>query len=473
MVFFGEARGRTTPPEHGAHGEFKPHESARRVDARCRSWSSPCCRRSAGSSSCRSATTPSASSSWLASRRRAGRGSARSTSSGTWADDHMYAADGHRRRRRRRRHRRRLPRVPAQARVKAIEPAILANAWYYDQTVTDFMGGPGARRSRASAWFDAQRRRRRRQRRRRAVRATAGVLRKRPERLRARLRRRSSASASLLLLAWFVIVRGIRADGRQLGSRSSTDASCCRRRSSALVASSIAHGRTRRPDLRASLVGLARRASITGALSIWLLAAFDTGDAGFQFVSQHAWIEHVGHLVAPRRRRHLAVARRAHRRAVPAGDLRRSTRTTTRSRTSRGCCCSRPACIGVVPQPRPVRVLRLLRDRARADVLPHRRLGLRRPRLRRHASSSCSRCSARRSCSSASSPPCSSPADNGVGDDHLRPRRRSPSRPTFPTVDRRAGCSSPSPSPSPSRCRSSRCTRGCPTPTPRRRPPAR
>ena len=37
---------------------------------------------------------------------------------------------------------------------------------------------------------------------------------------------------------------------------------------------------------------------------------------------------------------------------------------------------------GQLPQPRPVPVLRLLRDRARADVLPHRRLGLRQPRLR-------------------------------------------------------------------------------------------
>ena len=36
-----------------------------------------------------------------------------------------------------------------------------------------------------------------------------------------------------------------------------------------------------------------------------------------------------------------------------------------------------------------------------------------------------------------------------------------------------AGSSCRSPSPSPSRCRCSRCTPGCPTPTPRRPPPAR
>ncbi len=32
----------------------------------------------------------------------------------------------------------------------------------------------------------------------------------------------------------------------------------------------------------------------TGAFSLWLLASFDSGDAGFQFVSQHEWIEHWG-----------------------------------------------------------------------------------------------------------------------------------------------------------------------------------
>jgi NADH-quinone oxidoreductase subunit M len=43
------------------------------------------------------------------------------------------------------------------------------------------------------------------------------------------------------------------------------------------------------PDL-VKLVGLGA-ALVTGVLSIWLLAAFDTGDAGFQFVSKHEWIE--------------------------------------------------------------------------------------------------------------------------------------------------------------------------------------
>ena len=56
---------------------------------------------------------------------------------------------------------------------------------------------------------------------------------------------------------------------------------------------------------------------------------------------------------------------------------------------------------------------------------------------------------------------------------HLRPRadRRDHQRQSRPRPP--AGSSSASPSPSPSRCRCSRCTPGCPTPTPRRRPPAR
>ena len=73
---------------------------------------------------------------------------------GTWADDHMY-----------------LLLVVAvvvalagiiagwlvyqKRRVKAVEPAILANAWYYDQAVTEFTGGPGREAFEATAWFDA------------------------------------------------------------------------------------------------------------------------------------------------------------------------------------------------------------------------------------------------------------------------------------------------------------------------------
>jgi len=39
-------------------------------------------------------------------------------------------------------------------RVRPVEPAILANGWYYDQAVSDFMGGPGRRAFEGAAWVD-------------------------------------------------------------------------------------------------------------------------------------------------------------------------------------------------------------------------------------------------------------------------------------------------------------------------------
>src|SRR5687767_11282225 len=45
----------------------------------------------------------------------------------------------------------------------------------------------------------------------------------------------------------------------------------------------------RRPEL-VKLVALLASV-ITGALTIWLLSSFESGEAGFQFVSRHAWIE--------------------------------------------------------------------------------------------------------------------------------------------------------------------------------------
>ena len=32
---------------------------------------------------------------------------------------------------------------------------MLANAWYYDKAVSDFMGGPGRESFEGAAWFDA------------------------------------------------------------------------------------------------------------------------------------------------------------------------------------------------------------------------------------------------------------------------------------------------------------------------------
>jgi NADH-quinone oxidoreductase subunit L len=40
-------------------------------------------------------------------------------------------------------------------RVRAVEPEVLAHAWYYDEAVTAFVGGPGRTSFEAIAWFDA------------------------------------------------------------------------------------------------------------------------------------------------------------------------------------------------------------------------------------------------------------------------------------------------------------------------------
>jgi NADH-quinone oxidoreductase subunit L len=45
--------------------------------------------------------------------------------------------------------------VYSKQRFKAVEPKILANAWYYDKGISDFMGGPGRDSFEGVAWFDA------------------------------------------------------------------------------------------------------------------------------------------------------------------------------------------------------------------------------------------------------------------------------------------------------------------------------
>ena len=71
----------------------------------------------------------------------------------------------------------------------------------------------------------------------------------------------------------------------------------------------------RRPEY-VRLVGLIF-AVATGALSVYALVAYKAGE-GFAFTSHHVWIKEWGISWHARRRRHLAVPRRAHRRAVPA-----------------------------------------------------------------------------------------------------------------------------------------------------------
>ena len=80
----------------------------------------------------------------------------------------------------------------------------------------------------------------------------------------------------------------------------------------------------------------------TGAMSVYMLTQFDRGDAGFQMVSQHDWIEQWGigwHLGVDGISLFLVVLTGI---LFPAGDRRHRTPTTTRSRTWRGCSCSKP-----------------------------------------------------------------------------------------------------------------------------------
>ena len=93
-------------------------------------------------------------------------------------------------------------------RIKAVEPTVLANAWYYDRAVTDFMGGPGREAAEGAAWFDANVVDG-------AVRGTAVVVRDTAGELRKSQSGFVRAYAGFIglgvvvLLAWFVVVRGI------------------------------------------------------------------------------------------------------------------------------------------------------------------------------------------------------------------------------------------------------------------------
>ena len=98
--------------------------------------------------------------------------------------------------------------VYARKKAKAFEPAILEQGWMYDQSVSAFMGGPGRKSFQALSWFD----------RNvidgavngvgRLVRGTAGEVRK----VQTGYVRQYAAALGVgvvLLLAWFVIVRGV------------------------------------------------------------------------------------------------------------------------------------------------------------------------------------------------------------------------------------------------------------------------
>ena len=93
-------------------------------------------------------------------------------------------------------------------RVKPVEPAILADAWHYDRAVSAFMGGPGRKAFDGVAWADAHLIDGAVNGAGTTVQATAGQVRKVQS---GNIRNYAAAIGVgvVLLLTWFIIVRGI------------------------------------------------------------------------------------------------------------------------------------------------------------------------------------------------------------------------------------------------------------------------
>jgi NADH-quinone oxidoreductase subunit L len=99
--------------------------------------------------------------------------------------------------------------IYAKHKAKPIEPEVLADGWYYDQTVSRFMGGPGRKAFGALAWADATIVDG-------AVNGVGRLVRDTAQRIRTvqsgNVRNYAAAIGVgvVLLLAWFVVVRGSR-----------------------------------------------------------------------------------------------------------------------------------------------------------------------------------------------------------------------------------------------------------------------
>ncbi len=98
--------------------------------------------------------------------------------------------------------------VYAKHRVKAVEPKILADAWGYDRAVSNFMGGPGRQAFDGVAWADAHVVDGAVNGTGALVRGTAGKVRK-LQTGNVRTYAAAIGAGVVLLLMWFVVVRGI------------------------------------------------------------------------------------------------------------------------------------------------------------------------------------------------------------------------------------------------------------------------
>jgi len=201
MVFFGEARWKDQAAEHGAHGDATPHESPGTMLLPLVALAGLSV--VGGFIQLPFADELHVLGKWLHPVVEIGERDIH----GTWAYDNKYlllviaavlsivgilAAFA----------------VYQKRKVRAVEPVILEQAWYYDRGVSGFMGGPGRRAFDALNWFD-----------RtivdgavngvgRLVRGSAGGVRKVQS---GYVRQYASALAVgvVLLLIWFVVVRGI------------------------------------------------------------------------------------------------------------------------------------------------------------------------------------------------------------------------------------------------------------------------
>ncbi len=206
MVFFGEARWNDHAEEHGAHGEFKPHESPaimlfplvvlsvlsvlggiiqlpsfgiipKDLRHRLEDWLHPVV---APGEAVISGTSAYDAKAWLALLAIA------CALFGIVVAVLVYS----------------------RKRLKAIEPALLADGWRYDAVVSAFMGGPGRRAFDAIAWFDANVVDG-------AVNGVAGLVRSTSGAVR-RVQTGNMRNYAgivgigvVLMLLWFVVVRGV------------------------------------------------------------------------------------------------------------------------------------------------------------------------------------------------------------------------------------------------------------------------
>ena len=329
MVFFGEAHWKDRADEHGAHGDIKPHESP---------WIMlfPLVVLAALAALGGFIELPFSADAWkrLELLARAGRRVRRGTDRGDLGVRQPVPAAGRRFRRLARRHRARLGSCTSATGSRPSSPRSWPTAGTTTRRSPTSWADPALEAAEGRGVVRRQRRRRRGGGTAAVVRATAGELRKGQSGF-VRAYAGFIGVGVVVLLVWFVVARGI------LMERHSFPILTAIVLVPVIGAVAVAVASKRRPGDRQ-----ADRPAGGGGdrsrSSIWLLAAFETGEAGFQFVSKHTVDRGVGDLLAPRRRRDLAVARHVDRPVVPARRWSPSIRTTTRSRTWPGCSCWRP-----------------------------------------------------------------------------------------------------------------------------------